>query len=244
MKNRIRYLAIFLFIFFGHVQTARAQLAVLDPANLIENILSATYELQAVNNQLQQLQHETQMLQNEARHLTPLNSNVLAQLQATLATTTQLLQQSGGLAYSTTALNTSLDQFYPAQYSAQNNATQMTNDARSRAANARAATQTAMRLQAQANDNMGADTNALSQLVDSSQSAVGLLQATQATNQLLALHSRQTMQEQQLRIAHDRADATEQARVAEMALQTKEMQRRFLGDGTHYSATTVDFYSQ
>jgi P-type conjugative transfer protein TrbJ len=242
MKTVIGYVAVLLLLTFGH--TAQAQLAVIDPANLIENILSATYELQAVNNQLQQLQHETQMLQNDARNLTPLNSNVLAQLRTTLATTTQLLQQSSGLAYSTTPLNTTLDQLYPAQYSAQSDATQMVNDARSRAANTRAATQTAMRLQAQANDNMAADTNTLSALVANSQSAVGLLQATQATNQLLALHSRQSMQEQQLRIAHDRADAAEQARIAEMALQTQEMQRRFLSNGTRYTAaTTVDFYS-
>lgn len=242
MKTVIGYVAVLLSLTCGHA--AQAQLAVIDPANLIENVLSATYELQAVNNQLQQLQHETQMLQNDARNLTPLNSNVLAQLRATLATTTQLLQQSSGLAYSTTPLNTALDQLYPAQYSAQSDATQMANDARSRAANTRAATQTAMRLQAQANDNMAADTNTLSELVADSQSAVGLLQATQTTNQLLALHSRQSMQEQQLRIAHDRAAATEQARVTEMALQTQEMQRRFLGNGTRYSTTTVDFYSQ
>lgn len=243
MKTLIRYIALLL-LTFGLAQLAQAQLAVIDPANLIENILSATYELQAVNNQVQQLQHETQMLQNEARNLTPLNRDVLAQLRTTLATTTQLLQQSDGLSYSTASLTTSLDQFYPAQYSAQSNAMQMTNDARLRAANARAATQTAMRLQARANDNMASDTDTLSQLVDDSQSAVGLLQATQASNQLLALHARQSMQEQQLRIAHDRADAAEQARVVEMALQTKEMQRRFLSNGTRYTATSVDFYSQ
>lgn len=243
MKTLIRYVALVL-LTCGFTQVAQAQLAVLDPANLIENILSATYELQAVNNQVQQLQHEAQMLQNEARHLTPLNSNVLTQLRATLATTTQLLLQSEGLAYSRTTLEPLLDRLYPAQFSALSDAAQMASDARSRLVNARAAIQTAMRLQAQANDNMASDTDTLSELVANSQSAVGLLQATQASNQLLALHARQSMQEQQLRIAHDRADATEQARVAEMTLQTKEMQRRFLSNGTRYSATTVDFYSQ
>jgi P-type conjugative transfer protein TrbJ len=40
----------------------------------------------------------------------------------------------------------------------------------------------------------------LTNLVNQSQSAVGELQATQATNQLLALQARQMIAEQQLRI--------------------------------------------
>jgi P-type conjugative transfer protein TrbJ len=99
-----------------------------------------------------------------------------------------------------------------------------------------------MRLQAQSAENIAIDTDTLVQTIDRSQAAIGQLQATQATNQLIALQARLTMQEQQLRIAQDRADATEQARLQAMAAQTHELQRRFLGTGTRYTQTAVDFY--
>jgi len=45
----------------------------------------------------------------------------------------------------------------------------------------------------------------LGALVDRSQSSEGALEVAQVTNQMLALHARQMIQDQQLRIAQDRA---------------------------------------
>ena len=69
--------------------------------------------------------------------------------------------------------------------------------------------------QAQTNDSITADQGTLGQIVGSSQGAVGILQATQATNQLLELMAKQTMQSQQLRIAQDRPAALEQSPMLE-----------------------------
>ncbi len=65
----------------------------------------------------------------------------------------------------------------------------------------------------------------------------------QATNQLLALQSRQTIQAQQLQITQDRATALEQARQVAVQERAREVRRRFQGEGTPYTPYTVNFYS-
>src|SRR5689334_18709301 len=71
--------------------SARAQLTVIDPANLIQNSLTAARTLQEVNNQLKQLANEATMLINDARNLATLPFNIVWQLKQTLALTNQLL---------------------------------------------------------------------------------------------------------------------------------------------------------
>ncbi len=222
--------------------SAHAQLSVIDPANLIENILSALYSLEEVDNQLQQLENESTMLSNEQKHLTGLNLNTWNGLQSALTTTTQLLQRAQGLGFTPSTSDAQFAQQYPDVYSASISGDQMARDAQTRWENARQALQTTLAMQAQASQNFAGDENTLSTLLDHSQSAVGQLQVSQATNQLLALQSRQAIQEQQLRIAQDRAVALEQARTTTVAAQAREVQRRFLGDGTHYTPATVNFY--
>lgn len=90
--------------------------------------------------------------------------------------------------------------------------------------------------------NFTADEKALTNLVNHSQSAVGALQATQATNQLLALQARQSIQAQQLQITQDRATALEQARIIAVQERAREVRRRFMGTGTPYTPHAVDFY--
>jgi P-type conjugative transfer protein TrbJ len=74
-----------------------AQFAVIDPANLTQNTLTALRELQQVNNEIQQLANEAVMLTNEAKNLTAINYNVVPRLLAILETTNQLLNQAQGL---------------------------------------------------------------------------------------------------------------------------------------------------
>src|SRR3546814_14076100 len=74
-----------------------------------------------------------------------------------------------------------------------------------------------MRIQAQVVENVQADGATLSALVTASQGAVGSLQAQQATNQLLALSTKQQLQIQNLMAAQNRSEALEQARKAQAA---------------------------
>ena len=48
---------------------AGAQFVVFDPSNYAQNVLTATRELQQVNNEIQSLQNEATMLTNQARNL-------------------------------------------------------------------------------------------------------------------------------------------------------------------------------
>src|SRR3546814_14982038 len=59
---------------------ARAQVAVFDPANFQENLLTAARTLEQINNQVRQLQNQAQMLANQEPDLTRLDFSALQEL--------------------------------------------------------------------------------------------------------------------------------------------------------------------
>lgn len=221
---------------------AHAQWVVVDPTNLVQNTLTAIRTLEQVNNQIRQLQNEAQMLMNDARNLTNLDFSVLGELRATLAATDRLIGEARGLAFDVSRMQADFQRLYPTEYTAATPAARMAADARTRWQNALEALRTATVVQSQAVQNFPSDERALSDLVGRSQSAAGALQAMQATNQLLALQSRQAMQAQQLQLTLGRAAALEQARQVGVQEQAREVRRRFQGEGTPYTPVAVNFY--
>jgi len=221
---------------------AHAQWVVIDPTNLAQNIMTAANTLEQINNQVQSLQHEVQMLTNEAKNLASLDFSALSQLRAALTATNQLIQQGQGLAFNVSQLETDFARLYPTAYSSSISGSQMAADARTRWQNSLEALRTSTTVQSQAMQNFVSDEQTLTDLVNRSQSAAGALQAAQATNQLLALHSRQTIQAQQLQITQDRAAALELARQVAVQERAREVRRRFQGSGTAYTPSTVNFY--
>ncbi len=214
---------------------ARAQFVVIDPANLIESTLNALHSLAEVENQIKQLTNEAIMLENEAKNLKGLNFSTLNRLLATLATTNQLLTQAQGLGFNLMRAQRAFAQSYPIAYSNSITNAQMAQDSHQRWSNSLEALRTSINVQSQAQINFAADQSALTDLVNQSQSAVGALQATQATNQLLALHARQMIAEQQLRIAQDRATALEQARSVAAEGRARAVRLQFNGAGVPYT---------
>ena len=79
-------------------------------------------------------------------------------------------------------------------------------------------------------------------LLASSQSSVGILQATQAGNQLVAVQTRQLADLTALLAAQGRAQALEQARKAEAEGQAQEQLRRFLSPGQGYQPQPVQMF--
>jgi P-type conjugative transfer protein TrbJ len=231
-----------LLVFCFQSSGASAALSVIDAANLRQNILTAARTLDQINNQVRQLHNEAQMLINQARNLTGLDFSALAEIRATLSATNELIHRAGGLAYSVSRMEADFRRLYPDTYSAAITGAQMATDARTRWQNSLEAVRTATQVQSRAVENLALDERVLADLVNRSQSAVGALQAMQATNQLLALQSRQVMQSQQLQITQDRATALEQARQIAVQERAREVRRRFRGDGTPYTPHTVDFY--
>ena len=240
MKKRL--LAVAVAALIGAMPVAHAQWVVIDPTNLAQNILTAAHTLEQINNQIKQLQNEAQSLMNEARNLASLPFNVVNRLRSNLDTTRQLIAQARGLAFDIQNMDQQFAQLYPEQYAASVSGNQMFQDAHQRWQNTLQGLQTAMRMQAQVSQNLNQDEGVLADLVDQSQSATGALQAIQATNQLLALQAKQSIQTQQLQLTQGRAASLELARQAAAVERGREVTRRFLGGGTAYTPQSVNFY--
>lgn len=240
MKKRL--LAVAVAALIGAVPVVQAQWVVIDPTNLAQNILTAAHTLEQINNQIKQLQNEAQSLMNEARNLASLPFNVVNRLRSNLDTTRQLIGQARGLAFDIQNMDQQFAQLYPEQYAASVSGNRMFQDAHQRWQNTLQGLQTAMRMQAQVSQNLNQDEGVLADLVDQSQSATGALQAMQATNQLLALQAKQSIQTQQLQLTQGRAASLELARQAAAIERGREVTRRFLGGGTAYTPQSVNFY--
>ena len=221
---------------------ARAQLTVIDPANLVQNTLTAARTLQEVNNQLKQLANEAQMLINDARNLATLPFNIVGQLKQTLALANQLIAQAQGIGFQLSQTNLQFARFYPPSYASSVSGATMAADSYQRWLHALQALNTTVVMQSQAAQNLATDEYSLAALVNESQGAIGIVQATQATNQFLALHARQAIQEQQLRLTQDRSAAIEQARSVAAEVRAREVRRRFEGSGAVYTPQPINFY--
>jgi len=221
--------------------SSEAQFVVLDPANLVQNILTAARSLIQIENQIQMLQNEAQMLINEAKNLEHINVNSLNRLLALIATTQQLLNNAQGMSFQLAQAQATFLRLYPNAYGPGVTPAQMDADALERWANARFALDTAVQIQAQASQNVAHDQGILSDLIASSQAAEGILQATQSTNQLLALQTRQSIQAQQLQMADGRAAALERARAVAAEARSRALRTQFM-QGTAYTPNPVDLY--
>ena len=224
------------------VTTPAHAIIVFDPSNYAQNVLTAARSLQQITNQITSLQNEAQMLINQGRNLASLPFNVVSQLRTNLATTQQLIAQAQGLAFQVQNMDQQFARLYPEQYAATVSGNQMYQDAHQRWQNTLEGLQTAMRMQAQVSQNVTEDEGVLTDLVGQSQSATGALQAMQATNQLLALQAKQSIQAQQLQLTQGRAMSLELARQAAAVERGREVTRRFLGTGTAYTPQSVNFY--
>ncbi|MGO8868986.1 MAG: P-type conjugative transfer protein TrbJ [Alphaproteobacteria bacterium] len=213
----------------------KADLPVFDATNYAESLIEAARLLQQINNQIQSLQNEATMLVNMARNLENLPLSTLNSITSSLNQIGSLMSQAQGIAFNVSATTSAFSQFYPQQYSAAVSTNQLVSDAHQRWQNSMNAFAQTLVLQAQIASNLQADTTSLSSLVTASQSSVGILQAHEATNQLLALSIKQQLQIQTLMATQYRAQALEQARNAESQEQARAALATFLGSGTAYS---------
>jgi P-type conjugative transfer protein TrbJ len=212
----------------------QAQWAVFDAANYAQNLLEAARALQQINNQIQSLQNEAMMLQNMRTNLTSLNTSQLGTMISALTQISTLMNQGQGIAFNVSATNTAFTQTYPQSYAAGTPATTLQADALKRWQDSMAAFQQTLQVQAQVAQNVQADSATLTSLTNTSQAAVGSLQVSQATNQLLALSIKQQLQIQNLMAAQYRANSLDQARNAESETQAQSQFSTFIGNGSAY----------
>jgi type IV secretion system protein TrbJ len=205
---------------------ASAQTIVYDPTNYSQNVLTATRALQQINNQITALTNQTQMLLNQAKHLVNLPLSTLQQLQSATLQTQQLLSQAQRIAYNVQQIQNAFTTTYGQASPSASNAALIAN-AQARWQNSVAAFQDSLKTQAGVVGNITSNSSAMSSLVSASQSAIGSLQAAQAGNQLLALHSQQLSDLAAVLAAKGRADALEQARVTATESQGQQQYQLF-----------------
>lgn len=221
--------------------SSSAQLAVFDPTNYAQNVMTAANTLRQINNQIASLQNEAQMLINQARNLTNLPYSSLQSLQQSIGETQRLLNEARRIAYDVGQIDQAFSTHYgPASTSA--SSTSLIDGARQRWQNSLAALQDAMRVQAGIVQSIGTAKSEAGTLLSSSQSAVGALQASQAGNQLLALQSKQLADVTALLASQGRAQSFELARQAEAQEQAREQMRRFIAPGRAYQPGDVAMF--
>lgn len=222
---------------------AFGQFAVIDAASLKEAVIEAGQSLQQINNQITQIQQFVQMLQNEERNLTSLPLSIVQQLDQSISQITALMGQAEGLVYNVQNVEAQFQRFYPRSIGAATPDFQLSADAQTRWQYSLASFQNTMEVQSQIVQQLSVDQAQMDGLVAQSQGAVGALQATQAGNQLIALHAKQLAALQALLAAQARSQALEQARSAAAEGQGYAQFQRFLGAGPgDYSAVPVTMF--
>jgi P-type conjugative transfer protein TrbJ len=221
--------------FAGVAAPASAQWAVFDASNYVQNVLEAARALQQINNQIQSLQNEATMLTNMGKNLQSLNGSSLNSIVSDLTQISTLMNQAQGISFNVNASQTAFAQTYPQSYAASTTSGTLAGDALKRWQDAMAAFHQTLTVQSQVAQNVQTDTATLSQLVTASQGAVGNLQVSQATNQLLALSIKQQLQIQSMMAAQYRASTLEQGRNAESETQSQTAFSNFIGSGQAYT---------
>ena len=221
---------------------ARAQWIVYDPTNFSQNVLTAARELQQVNQNIQSLENQATMLINQAKNLASLPYSSLAQLEASIQRTEQLLMQAQNIAYSVTTIDQAFTQVYPQSYSGSTSNTQMLADAQTRWQNARAGYQDSMNVQAGVVQNLQNAQTQISALVSSSQSASGALQAAQSGNQIMGLAAQQLADLTGVIAAMARAQSLDNAGRLESEAQGQQQMQNFLNYGAGYQPGNAQMF--
>lgn len=207
---------------------SHAQLAVIDPLNLIQTALNAARALEQINNQVTQITNQVRSLENDARNLTQLGERFAPDFVRQLQELDQLIDTAGGIALQVQETRDALQGLYSGQYAGTDVAT------RARAAvqqidASRAALRTSLLVQAKITEQLRSDQGTLQRLSTASANATGALSATQATNEILAFQAEQSMRLQSLLVAQSRAEAVEQARQMEVQAAARAQHAHFFG---------------
>jgi len=233
-KTRLLASVVAMTVALGATDPASARI-VFDPTNYAQNLLQAARALEQIQNQVKSLQNEAQMLTNMALNLRQLDVTSLGEITTALRRIDRLMSQAEGIAFDVQETTVQLQRQFPKEYDAATTTNEAVSDALTSWHSAMDAYRHTMTVQAQVVENVQADSATLAKLVAASDSAVGSLQAQQATNQLVALSAKQQLQIQNLMVAQYRAEALEQARKAEAEQAARTATDRFLGPGHAYT---------
>lgn len=219
---------------------AGAQMVVFDPTNYVSNVLQAARALEQINNQIRSLQNQALSLTNQARNLANLPYSSLQTIQGNLGRINGLMQQAQRIAYDVQAIEREFGKNYTVTSSATDAG--LVAAAKERWLNSAAAFRHSLDVQAGVVTGLPGTRTETNALVNASQGASGILQATQAGNQLLALQSQQLTDLTAMMAAQGRAAALEQAERSAGRAQAEEQFRRFTTGGPGYQPQPVQMF--
>lgn len=208
---------------------------VFDATNYTQNILQAARALEQINNQIKSLQNEAAMLQNMARNLERIDFPQLQQMSNALQQTDRLMGEAKAIDFKVSLLDRQFNKLFPTGTDNALRGDQRVADAKARLDAAMEGFKQSMTIQADVVSNIRDDAQLLNELSQRSEGAVGGLQAQQATNQLIALSTKQQFQLQELMAAEFRSQGLERAREVQAEAEARAATRRFLGSGKAYS---------
>jgi P-type conjugative transfer protein TrbJ len=207
---------------------------VIDPTNLVQNILTATHTLEQINNQVNQLQNEASMILNQVEDLKQLDLSRLSDLRRVLQRIDDLMREADDITYEVNTSEQRYQETYPTSYSDLTN-TEIVQRATDQWRISRRAFGHSIKVQSGIVTSINDARGTLTDLVTASNEATGNLAVNQAGNELAALSIEQQMQVQQLMAAHYRMVATEAARRSAIEEQARIRHSRFRGDGIAYT---------
>lgn len=198
---------------------ARAQMPVIDPANLIQSVLQVTHMISQINNQIEQIRQQTLMLKRLGLELSP-------ELSRSISASRQLLQQAEGLRQNAQTITEDLRALYPEDTAGYDFDALLSQSDRW-LAESRASTEVLMALGAAASsDGLDEAERSISRALAASAGAEGQTSAEQATTQAVGVLSAQLAQLQALQAAQARALATERLERIAREERARDIRRR------------------
>lgn len=210
-------------------------LTVFDPLNYQQNLLTAVRSLDQIQNQIRQLENAAAQLMRLDRHLQSLPGTISRDLQSTLSQLRSRLGEGEALALKVRETDAAFEQLFPKSFPDALSSDDLTRAAKSRWDETYAGFRRSALIQGQIAESAETDARLLDQILSRSNGSVGSLQATQAGNELSALHVKQSLQLQTLLAAQTRAETTDRARTLVAQQQARDQFKSFLGDGRAYT---------
>ena len=220
----------------GTPDLTRAQgLVVFDAANYQQNLLTALRSLEQINNQVRQLQNQAQMVLRMDQNLQRLSTTIAPDLQRSLTDIQSRLREGEGLALRYSETEAAYERLFPRQVASTLSSDDVLRNARTRWEEEHASLRRAALLQGQIVDSVDSDRRTLDTAMAGSRNAAGALEATQAGNELTALHVKQSLQMQGLLAAQSRTDTLTRARDLATEDEARQRFKTFVGTGNGYT---------
>jgi P-type conjugative transfer protein TrbJ len=210
--------ALFIVLIASWAPPARAQLPVIDPANLAQSIVQVTHMIEQVRNQVRQIEQSTAMLRQNPLQLSP-------ELSGSISEARSLFQSVQGIAFEANQLGEDLRTLYPETWE-EFDLKGVLGQSNRWMAESRTSLERAMLAEARAARSLEQTRGRVNTALQSSSGAEGQTGAIQAGNQLLGIQASQLAEIHALLIAQGRALETERMERLAREERAREIQRR------------------